>query len=114
MRLDGPARGRGPAFPAALQTSLDFAAGSIGPRALIAEGPDGMAAGPGVGTSLTSLGLAAATPESEPRVQFQGKSAALGPATGSALGPRLQRLRSWDRYFVLPRSSPRARTRARS
>lgn len=97
VRLDGPARRRGPAFPAALQTSLDFAAGSRGPRAPVAEGRGGMAAGPGVGTSLTSLDLAAAKPESEPRVRFQGKSAALGPATGSALGPRLQRLRSWDR-----------------
>lgn len=65
------------------------------PGPLTAEGRGRMAAGPGFGTSLTSLRLGAATRESGFRVQFQGETRGVrGPLSGSSLCPGLQQLRS--------------------
>ena len=73
------------------------------PGPLTAEGRGRMAAGPGFGTSLTSLRLGAATRESGFRVQFQGETRWVRvPLSGSSLCPGLQQLRSWDRDSVLP------------
>lgn len=60
------------ASPAVLQTSLDFAAESGAPRILTAEEPGRVVAGPGIGTSLTSLRLGTVMSELEPRAQFWG------------------------------------------
>lgn len=69
---------RGPAFPTARQTSLDFAARTGAPRVLTAEGRSRMAAGPRGREVVHLPPLRAATPESEPRVQFQGETRGSG------------------------------------
>lgn len=62
-----------------------------GPLVLTAERRGRMMAGPGVGTSLTFLYLGAATRETEPRPQFQGKCRrAWSPILGFSLCPELQ------------------------
>lgn len=60
------------ASPAALQTSLDFAAKSGATLILTAEEPGRVVAGPEIGSSLTSHRLGSEMSELEPRAQFWG------------------------------------------
>lgn len=78
------------ASPAALQTSLDFAAKSGATLILTAEEPGRVVAGPGIGSSLTSHRLGSEMSELEPRAQFwEGKTlgdlGALCPSPRSSL-----------------------------